>query len=459
MASPPNGYPDPRHEGLATNRNGTGSPGEHTARGAEHGQQRPPQSPNVPLFGARRLAREQSQQLSEAYAEIQRLRAQLATTGGFEVTELQRLRDQLGAQVTEQQTRLDNLRAEIVNTREEHALQEIGIFEYRHRLSDAVAYRGAIEKLQGEIKAMARRDGGAIESLAPWVVNESVTDGRKMVREYSTLMLRAYNAEVDNLIRNLKPHNRDNALNRLNKINMTFEKLGKTTKLRVAPDYHRLRCRELDMTAEYLEVLARQKDHERAERDRLREDRRAQEELARERAKLEKEQRLYSNQLNALRAAGSSDGADADDLQERLEALEQAISTIDYRASNLRAGYVYVISNIGAFGDRVVQIGLTRRFDPNERIRELGNTAVPFRYDIHAMFFADDATGIEEEMHRRLADKRVNKVNQRREFFYATPTEVREHLESLTGELVDFKEIAEAVEYRQSRTARDNTPQ
>ncbi|MFE1596944.1 hypothetical protein [Nocardia sp. NPDC058705] len=108
--------------------------------------------------------------------------------------------------MTEQQTRLDNLRAEIVNTREEHALQEIGIFEYRHRLSDAVAYRGAIEKLQGEIKAMARRDGGAIESLAPWVVNESVTDGRKMVREYSTLMLRAHNAEVDNLIRNLKPH-------------------------------------------------------------------------------------------------------------------------------------------------------------------------------------------------------------------------------------------------------------
>ncbi|MFE1596945.1 GIY-YIG nuclease family protein [Nocardia sp. NPDC058705] len=240
---------------------------------------------------------------------------------------------------------------------------------------------------------------------------------------------------------------------------MAFEKLGKTTKLRVAPDYHRLRCRELDMTAEYLEVLARQKDHERAERDRLREDRRAQEELARERAKLEKEQRLYSNQLNALRAAGSSGGADADDLQERLAALEQAISTIDYRASNLRAGYVYVISNIGAFGDRVVQIGLTRRFDPNERIRELGNNAVPFRYDIHAMFFADDAIGFEEEMHRRLADKRVNKVNQRREFFYATPTEVREHLESLTGELVDFKEIAEAVEYRQSRTARDNTPQ
>lgn len=460
MTVPPNWYPDPEQAGFLRYWNGTEWTGDRapvgSAAGTEPGQRRASTTSSVPLFGARGFAKKQSQELAEALAEIQRLRAQLTSTGGLELAELQRLRDQCAAQVTEQQAQLDNLRMQIVNTREEMILQEIGIYEYRHPLSDAVAYREQLERLRGEIKDLARRDGGAIESLAPWVVNNSVTDGRKMIREYSTLMLRAYNAEADNLVRSLKPHKLDNALDRLDKIAAAFERLGKTMKLRVAPDYHQLRRRELEMTADHLELVARQKDRERAERDKLREERRAQEELARERAKYEKEQRQCSNALTALQAAGSGDSSDADDLQERLAALEQAISSIDYRASNIRAGYVYVISNIGAFGEGVVQIGLTRRFDPDERIRELGNTAVPFRYDIHAMFFADDAAGIEEEMHRRLAEKRVNKVNHRREFFYATPAEVREHLESLTGELIDFKELAEAVEFRQSRTAHND---
>lgn len=464
MTAPPNWYPDPEHEGFLRYWNGTGWTGDPAPAGAaaDPGRSRRGVSSSVasvPLFGARGFAKKRSQELADALEEIQRLRSRLTSTGGLEVAELQRLRDQLAAQVTGQQALLDSLRAEIVNTREEQVLQEIGIYEYRHPLSDAVAYRDRLKHLQGEIKEMARRDGGAIESQAPWVVNDSVTDGRKMLREYSTLMLRAYNAEADNLVRSLKPHKRDNALIRLDKVAAAVDRLGKTMKLRVARGYHQLRRYELELTADYLELVARQKDAERAERDKLREERRVQDELARERAKLVKQHRERSDQLAAIRDAGISDSADTDELEEELASLEQSIGTIDYQASHTRAGCVYVISNIGAFGEGVVQIGLTRRFDPNERIRELGNTAVPFRYDIHALFFAHDAVGIEEEMHRRLADKRVNKVNQRREFFYATPAEVREHLESLTGELVDFTELAEAVEYRQSLAARESVPE
>src|SRR5699024_7305053 len=124
---------------------------------------------------------------------------------------------------------------------------------------------------------------------------------------------------------------------------------------------------------------------------------------------------------------------------------------VDYRAANQRAGYVYVISNIGALGEAMIKIGLTRRLEPMDRVRELGDASVPFGFDVHALFFSDDAVGIEAEMHRRFAERRVNQVNLRREFFYATPVEALEQLRDLTGEELEFTERPEAQEYRQSR--------
>lgn len=125
---------------------------------------------------------------------------------------------------------------------------------------------------------------------------------------------------------------------------------------------------------------------------------------------------------------------------------------VDYRAANHRAGYVYVISNVGAFGEQMVKIGMTRRLDPMDRVRELGDASVPFNFDVHALFFANDAVGIEAEVHRRMADRRVNRVNLRREFFYATPHDVLEHLRELAGDVLRFDETPEAIEFRQSRS-------
>jgi hypothetical protein len=135
---------------------------------------------------------------------------------------------------------------------------------------------------------------------------------------------------------------------------------------------------------------------------------------------------------------------------ETLAQIEQAIQDVDYRVANVRAGYVYVISNIGAFGKQMIKVGLTRRIDPTERVRELGDASVPFRYDTHALFFSDDAVGLEARLHARLADRRVNWVNKRREFFYATPAEAKQHLIELAGELLEYADEPEALEYRQS---------
>ncbi|WP_082032303.1 DUF4041 domain-containing protein [Nocardia vulneris] len=453
-AVPPNWYPDPMDDRHLRYWDGTAWTEDRMPVSAvQPTSPRAARSEKVPLLGSRGYAKRQAQDLAAALAEIQQLRAQLVALGGLEVAELQRKRDQFAVQIATEQSQLDSLRSQIIATSDERVLQEIGIYEYRHPLSDAVAYRDELKHLQGEIKDMARRDGGAIEAPKAWVVEGSVTNGRRMVREYSTLMLRAYNAEADNLVRSLKPYKLKSALDRLNKMVTAFEKLGRTMEVRVAPAYHQLRCRELEMTADYLETVARQKEREREERDRMREERKVQEELARERAIAEKDRQRYLAALATLESSGSMNTESAEDLQAKLKAVDERVISIDYREKNLRAGYIYVISNIGAFGDRMVQIGLTRRWDPRERIRELGSTAVPFRYDEHTVFLHHDAVGLEEEIHRRLAHKRVNMINRRREFFYATPAEVREHLEALAGQPFEFNDLAEAVEFRQSRAA------
>jgi hypothetical protein len=133
-----------------------------------------------------------------------------------------------------------------------------------------------------------------------------------------------------------------------------------------------------------------------------------------------------------------------------LDQIKKKIEDVDYRVANVRAGYVYVISNVGSFGEGMMKIGLTRRLDPTERVRELGDASVPFLYDTHALVFSDDAVGLEAKIHTKLASHRVNWVNKRREFFYITPAEAKEALLDLAGELVEYVEVPEALEYRQS---------
>jgi hypothetical protein len=268
-----------------------------------------------------------------------------------------------------------------------------------------------------------------------------------MVRDFSKLLLRAFNAEADNLVRSLKPYKLDAAIDRLRKVASVIERLGKTMQIRISTPYEQLRVRELELTGDFLQKQAEEKEAERIERERLREERKAQQELERERARLEKEQQHYANALQVLVAKGDEAGAER--LRGQLDDVQRAIQDVDYRAANIRAGYVYVISNIGSFGESVVKVGMTRRLDPADRIRELSDASVPFNFDIHALFFSKDALGIEAAMHERLAHVRVNTLNRRREFFRATPSEVKAHLTELAGELLEFQEVAEALEYRQ----------
>jgi hypothetical protein len=435
----------------------------------------------IPLFRGRSRAKEFAAQLDELRARVDRL-------GLLSVVELESRRTKLEAEtatladkleleraqaaaLVEKETadakaraekaisdlqvqerdlvvEVDRLRQEVVVTEETSLLQEVGLYEYRHPLTDAVAYQAELKRLQDMIKVMALKDGGAVLAATDWTVNDSRAKGRAMVREYSKLVLRAYNAEADNLVRGLKPYKLNSAIERLSRTAVTISRLGKTMNIRISDSYHALRVKELELTADYLEKRAEEQERERAERERLKEEHRVQQELARERARLEKEHEHYTNVIKRLIEQGKHDAV-AEHTQ-TLAQIEQAIQEVDYRVANVRAGYVYVISNVGAFGERMIKVGLTRRIDPTERVRELGDASVPFRYDTHALFFSDDAVGLEAKLHARLADQRVNWVNKRREFFYVTPEEAKRHLIELAGELLEYTDEPEALEYRQS---------
>ena len=341
--------------------------------------------------------------------------------------------------------RSENVADEVIQLDDQKVLQEVGIYRYHHPLENAAAYLPRLRDVEARAAALVR-DDRAIEKSNMFTFDNSLAKGRKMSGDLAKLMLRAYNAESENSIRTLKVGNVQTAKRRLESSREAIARLGAMMQMHISDGYHALRLEEIELTADWLMMKQEEKENEREERARLREERRVEKELADERALLDKERALLMQTVETLRLAGTINP----DLAQRLAEIDQAIADNDFRAANIRAGYVYVISNRGAFGDGVVKIGLTRRLEPRDRVHELGGASVPFRFDIHTVYFSEDAVSLENELHRHFADRAVNQANSRKEFFFATPAEVRDVLASKVGNLLEFAEDAEATEYYQS---------
>lgn len=308
----------------------------------------------VPMFGARSRIKELDAEVLSLRAELAKLQADLRRLGAFELVELEEKRDSLRRETTErerafhaekarreaeqstQRTALEAelaaLRSQVVVTQDAAILQEVGIYDYRHPLTDAAEYKAKLTRVQDQIKAMARKDGGAISATTNWTVNNSEAQGRKMVADISKLMLRAYNAEADNMVRSLKPYKLESAVERLDKVRTTIERLGKSMSIQVSWAYHLLRVQELELTADYLAKVAAERELEREEKQRLREERKAQQEIEREKERLVKERQHYLNALKALEDKGDLEGAGR--LRDQLQDVDKAIAEVDYRAAN-----------------------------------------------------------------------------------------------------------------------------
>jgi hypothetical protein len=345
---------------------------------------------------------------------------------------------------------LEDVQRSIIDVNAVAELQAVGLFDYEHPAQSSADLATELETVRYEIKNRIR-DKTAVSTKVQFTFNNSQAQGRKFVNDMSKVLLRAYNAEAENAIKTTRAGNLAVAQKRLSTAAEQIARSGAMIELRIEAGYHELRLREIALANDHLQALAREKELERDRRAELREQAKAEAELRKAKETLEKEKSHYLATLAALESNGDAEGATR--MRAKLEDVERALADVDYRVANIRAGYVYVISNIGAFGERMVKIGMTRRLEPMDRVNELGDASVPFRFDVHALFFADDAVGIETMLHQRFAAERVNKVNLRREFFYTTPDDVLTALKSHSIELVEYEVTPAAEEFRASMSS------
>lgn len=359
--------------------------------------------------------------------------------------DLQAKLEALETENTNLKNQLSSPSSELVELNDQEVLQDVGIYRYHHPLESAAAYKDRLQEIESQVADLIKNKEAIVRSEL-FTFNNSLAQGRKLSSDLGRLMLRAYNAEADNVIRSLRAGNLRTALRRLEATRNAIAKLGALMEMQIGDQYHDLRVQEVELTADWLMKKQEEREAAREERQRLREERKVQQELEEERKRLDKERAHLTNTLRILQERGQADDA----LVERLADIDEAIEHNDFRAANIRAGYIYVISNEGAFGRGVVKIGLTRRLEPSERISELSGASVPFRFDTHTLFFSEDAVTLENELHRHFADRALNQANLRKEFFFATPAEVRQVLMERVGNILEFTDTAEAAEFRQS---------
>lgn len=356
------------------------------------------------------------------------------------------------------QTQIAELETQVIIFQNEALYQSFGIYQPQYNLQNSEEYKNRLEIERNNQKLMIAH-GTAISGRQDWLVNNSKSEGKKMIADMQKLLLRAFNNECDEAIGKVRYSNMEQSIKRIRLSYESVSKLGRVMNLSISEAYYASKIRELRIAFEYAQKKQEEKEAQRQLREQERENRIVQREIEEQRRKLEKEQTHYENALTLLvqQMETASDEAKEEIRQKienanmTLQDISKAIADVDYRAANQRAGYVYIISNIGSFGENVYKIGMTRRLDPSERVYELSGASVPFNFDIHAMIFTDDAPGLEAALHRAFENRKINMVNHRREFFYATPEEIKSIIRQNFTKAFDFIDDPEAEQYRVSQ--------
>ncbi|MFC4680203.1 DUF4041 domain-containing protein [Exiguobacterium aestuarii] len=364
-----------------------------------------------------------------------------------EVETLKRTRDQLGLSINEYEGRLSAI---------EHGLYSPPRYLKDEDSSDML--KSKLESVRMKQKAMIK-DKSATTHPGSYTVDGDKKKGKEFVNDTIKLILRAFNNECDVIIGNVKHTNHDRSIDKIVK---SFKQLNSLTDMQsvfMTDAYLKLKLEELKFMYMYRVKKQEEKEEQQAIKEQMREEARVLKEIEEARKKVEKEETHFKAALLAARSkiknASESERtaleAKIAELEAKLQEVEEIKGDIENRERNTRAGYVYVISNIGSFGEHVYKIGMTRRLEPLDRIRELGSASVPFTFDIHAMIFSEDAPNLENKLHKRFADRRVNQVNFRKEFFKVNIDEVADVIKQEFDQTLEITKLAQAEEYNRTQ--------
>ena len=353
---------------------------------------------------------------------------------------------------------ISNKRQELIDVEDEIELQECAIYEPRYDFATSLQYKEELDEVRQYQKDMIK-DKSAVIYSENWTVDGSLAKGRKMTNGNIKVMLRCFNSECEAAINKIKYNNIHTIEKRIQTSFNILNQAFKTAKVAITEDYLDLKFDELYLGYEFERKKAEEKEALREQREKEREEKALQKEVENKKKKINKEithlQKLVK-ELN-LRLAETKDENEKNDILSQLEAANQNIKEytdeekeLDYRLENLGAGYVYIISNIGAFGKDIFKIGVTRRLDPLERINELSSASVPFKFDVHALIFSYNAYQLETELHNKFSKNRVNKVNNRKEFFKVSIDDLEKELMNYKDLTIEFTKTPDAEEYNES---------
>lgn len=284
-----------------------------------------------------------------------------------------------------------------------------------------------------------------------------------------SLMVIALRSELQNILYNLKYQKLEQGIDIVKVMTTKYLKIACDGNQSIAPtmvkfigEIEYLFITSVKIEYDYYVRKEKARQEQLAIREQMRQEAEERKALEAERKKVEQEEQKFKNQIEEVNTKlSTAEDSEAAELRKRLLELEAQLSSVTQKREDIvnlqngKAGNVYIISNLGSFGDNVFKIGMTRRLDPQERVDELGSASVPFGFDVHSFIFSDDAVGLENELHKRLNEKRVNKVNMRKEFFNISLDE----LEALTREISptsEFRRTMAAEEYRQSISGNAN---
>lgn len=345
---------------------------------------------------------------------------------------------------------------------------EYGMHAPSFEFDSSERYKIKITEIRDRQKEMIR-EKTAVYAKTDWAVGGSKTEGKKMIHRIVKLALRSFNGECDAAIANVRWNNYNQMESRIQKSRDAINELCAWSGCYITSEYLGLKLEELNNVYLYAEKKQAEKEEQRAAAERIREEERAQREFEKAQRDAEKEEQRYNVALEQAKLdLEHAHGEKVNKLNDKIAELqarlleaqknkERAISM----AQQTKCGHVYVISNIGSFGENVYKIGMTRRLDPTERVKELGDASVPFGFDIHAMIYSENAPKLENELHKKFWENRINYVNDRREFFKVDLEEI-EKVAIENNAAVEFIKIPEAREYRETlsiKAARESKTQ